>query len=216
MFNSIVVDSSGSKTDLCILGEKYGTDKSPYNTTSESRHRHPYTAVYDALFGTIRYKNIYFGEMGILNNRSMHCWRDYFPSARLYGWDFDTSLLNQARSHNLHNTSYDYMNIFDANSIETSLAKTGFLFDVLIEDTTHQPDDQLRVASVVHKYLRAGGIFVIEDVYRDIPEEFYIKSLANIAPYYSNITFITTEHVFRDSTGWNNDKLIVFHRNNLS
>lgn len=215
MFNRITVDSSGSKSDLCALGEKYGTDKSPYNQNSESNHRHPYTAFYDMLFASMRYKNINFGEMGILNNRSMQCWRDYFPNAKLYGWDFDYKLLLQAKAAGLQNVTYDHMNIFEVDSIERGLQKPSCMFDVLIDDTTHQFNDQIRIAYSAHKFMKEGGLFIIEDIFKSIPDEQFISALAPVTKYYNNITFVTTDHINKDSTGWDNDKLIVFHRNNI-
>lgn len=215
MFNSLVIDSTRSRTELCNLGAKFGTDKSPYNTTSESYHKHPYTAVYDMLFNSLRYKNINFGEMGILNNRSMQCWREYFPNANLFGWDFDENLLSNAKSHKLYRTKYAFMDIYKVESIVNGLEEANCIFDILIDDTTHQFDDQIRIANVVHKYLAPGSFFVIEDIFRNIPEERYKDSLSNLKKYYQNITFITTEHANRDSTGWDNDKLIVFVRNNI-
>lgn len=215
MFNSLLIDSSFSRTELCILGAKHGTDKSPYNTTSESFHRHPYTAVYDTIFSSLKYKKINFGEMGILNNRSMKCWREYFPNANLYGWDFDSRLLANAIEDRLHNTKYDYMDIYSIESIETALTKANCKFDILIDDTTHQFDDQVRISSVAHKYLLPGSFFIIEDVFREISEERYKSAFEPIKKYYHNITFVMTEHVSRNSDGWNNDKLIIFNRNNL-
>ena len=47
----LVIDSTESVTDLCRLGVKHPTDKSPYNESS-SLHKHPYTAVYNLLFST--------------------------------------------------------------------------------------------------------------------------------------------------------------------
>ena len=55
IINRITIDSTNSITDLCRLGAKYPTDKSPYNG---SGHRHPYTSVYDFLFSSVRYKKL--------------------------------------------------------------------------------------------------------------------------------------------------------------
>lgn len=216
MFNTLTIDSTRARTELCDLGAKYGTDKSPYNSTSESGHKHPYTAIYDALFSAFKYQIINVGEIGILNNRSMKCWREYFPYANLYGWDFDHQLLQQAISDGLHNATYAYMNVYELDSIDFALRAANCLFDILIEDTTHQLDDQIRVASVAHKYLKPGAYFVIEDVFKSIPEDQYKEALAPLERYYHNITFVMTEHAEKVSTGWDNDRLIIFNRNNVT
>ena len=42
--NSIVIDSTNSITELCLLGVKYPTDKSPYNS-DKNLHKHAYTSI---------------------------------------------------------------------------------------------------------------------------------------------------------------------------
>ena len=93
--NSITIDSTNSVTDLCLLGVKYPTDKSPYNTEG-NLHKHAYTAIYNLLFSNIRYKDIKLGELGILDNNSMLSWREFFPNAKLYGFEWFDERLDKA------------------------------------------------------------------------------------------------------------------------
>jgi hypothetical protein len=98
--NSLIIDSTNSKTDLCVLGTKYPTDKSPYNTENSvtpngSSHRHPYTAVYDFIFSPIRYNNLSLAEIGVLDNMSMRCWREYFPNTKLYGFEYNQKYIDE-------------------------------------------------------------------------------------------------------------------------
>jgi predicted O-methyltransferase YrrM len=215
--NGITIDSSNSKTDLCELGIKYPTDKCPYNTISTVTensvgHRHPYTAVYDLIFSAIRYKNIKLAEIGVLDNMSMMCWREYFPNSELYGFDFDTSYIDKGKSLNLYKTSYDFMDVKNIDSIENGLNKYG-KYDIIIEDSTHLFQDQIRVCSVAHKYLNPGGVLIIEDIFRNTNEEQYKIYLSNVMKYYSSVTFITTEHELKYSPDWDNDKLLILYRN---
>jgi predicted O-methyltransferase YrrM len=215
--NSIMVDSTKSKTDLCELGTKYPTDKSPYNTLNPvtkhgSGHRHPYTAVYDLLFSTIRYKEIKIAELGVLDNMSMLCWREYFPNANLFGFDFNSNFIRQGQNLNLEKTVYDFMDVKNVESIESGLSKYG-KYDIIIEDTTHEFDDQIRVCGVAHKYLNPGGVLVIEDIFRNIDENKYKNYLSDIMKYYSTVTFIVTEHNLKYSPNWDNDKLLILVRN---
>lgn len=215
--NSIIIDSTKSKTDLCELGVKYPTDKSPYNTINPvtlhgSGHRHPYTAVYDLLFSSMRYKDLKLAEIGVLDNMSMLCWRDYFTNAELFGFDVDNSYIQEGNNLNLSKTTYDFMNVHSVESIESGLNKYG-KYDIIIEDTTHVFTDQIRVCSVAHKYLNPGGILIIEDIFRHLNEDDYRKELQDILKYYSSITFIMTEHELKYSPNWDNDKLLILHRN---
>lgn len=215
--NSITIDSSKSMTDLCKLGIKYPTDKSPYNTQSAitkhgSGHRHPYTAVYDFIFSPIRYNNINIAEIGVLDNMSMLCWREYFPNATLVGFDINQSFLDNGKSLNLSNTTYDFMNVKDILSIKSGLSKYA-KYDIIIEDTTHQIDDQIRVCSIAHNYLKPGGILIIEDIFKNLSEDTYFEKLSNVIQYYSLITFVITEHDLKFSPNWDNDKLLILYRN---
>jgi hypothetical protein len=216
--NNLIIDSSESKTDLCLLGIKYPTDKSPYNTESPvtphgSGHRHPYTAVYDLLFSNIRNKKIKLAEIGILDNMSMKCWREYFTTAELYGFDFNEDFINQGKNLNLDNTTFDFINVNSINSIEESLSKYG-KYDIIIEDSTHVISDQINVMKVAHKYLNDGGILIIEDIFRRTDESSYYEVINEVSEFYSTTTFIITEHRLKYSPNWDNDKLLVMYRNN--
>lgn len=208
----LVIDSTESVTDLCRLGVKHPTDKSPYNE-SGSLHKHPYTAVYNLLFSYLRYNPIVLGEVGILDNMSMKCWREYFPNATLYGYEYSEMLLQKAVSDRLSNTVYSKMDVKDVNSIHSGLQ--SMMFDILIEDSTHEFGDQIRFANIAYKYVKPGGFLIIEDIFRNESEQRYVEALSGISKYFSSMTFIVTEHKLKHSPGWDNDKLLVLNRNNL-
>jgi hypothetical protein len=208
----LVVDSTESVTDLCRLGVKHPTDKSPYNE-SDSLHKHPYTAVYNLLFSYMRYNPIVLGEIGILDNMSMLCWREYFPNATLYGYEYSEMRLQKALSDKLSNTVYSKMDVKDVESIQEGLQST--MFDIIIEDSTHEFNDQIRFANIAYKHIKPGGFLIIEDIFRSESEQRYVDALAGISKYFSSMTFVVTEHKNKYSPGWDNDKLLVLNRNNV-
>ena len=208
----LVVDSTESVTDLCRLGVKHPTDKSPYNE-SDSLHKHPYTAVYNLLFSYMRYNPIVVGEIGILDNMSMLCWREYFPNATLYGYEYSEMRLQKALSDKLSNAVYSKMDVKDVESIQEGLQST--MFDIIIEDSTHEFNDQIRFANIAYKHIKPGGFLIIEDIFRSESEQRYVDALAGISKYFSSMTFIVTEHKNKHSPGWDNDKLLVLNRNNV-
>lgn len=214
-FNKLIIDSSESKTDLCELGVKFPTDKSPYNVGSSSGHRHPYTAVYDLLFSPLRYKEINFGEIGIEYNKSMICWRNYFTKAKLWGWEFYDEKIENALKDNLHDTTYLSMNVTSEESIKNGFQNAGVKFDIIIDDSTHVFEDQIRISKIVHEYIKPGGYFVIEDIFRNRSEIDYSQLIGEYSKYYHSITFIDTEHKNKMSADWDNDKLLVMVRNDL-
>ena len=217
--NSITIESTNSITDLCKLGAKYPTDKSPYatenyNTPNGSGHRHPYTSVYNFLFSSLRYKKIKLAEIGILDNMSMLCWREYFTNAELFGFEYNPNYLKLGIDAGLDNTTYDFIDIHLEESIEECLSTHG-KFDVIIDDSTHVFDDQIRFCNIAYKYLNEGGMLIIEDIFRDESEEKYKEGLSEISKYFSTMTFVLTEHELLYSPGWNNDKLLILFRNNI-
>ncbi|MEO5332529.1 MAG: class I SAM-dependent methyltransferase [Magnetococcus sp. YQC-5] len=217
--NRIVVDSSDSMTDLCVLGAQYPTDKSPYNWAPEREvARHPYTAIYDLLFSALRYQPIVLGEVGVYLNMSMHMWRAYFPNAQLYGWDFLPEILDLAKGHRLHNCYYDKLNMNDIEGVFQAFNKCNTYFDVLIDDSTHAFAHQILFAHMAYPFLKPGGMLIIEDVFRPWDEKNYEDTLRPLFKYFSSGTFIEANHRNKFSPGteipyYDNDKLLVLFRN---
>lgn len=80
---------------------------------------------------------------------------------------------------------------------------------MIIEDTTHQFEDQIRVIENVYKYLKPGGILIIEDIFKSYNENDYINRLTPILENFQDYYFIELDHNNKNSNGWNNDKLFV-------
>jgi hypothetical protein len=209
--NKLIIDSTNSVTDLCNLGAKYGTDKSPYNT-EPGLHKHSYTAVYDLLFSAMRPCAANVAEIGILNNKSMKCWRDYFEYATLIGFEYSHALLDNGKKDNLEDSEYIFMDIKSDESINKALEQAGCNYDIVIEDSTHEFEDQIRFINHIHKWMISGAILVIEDIFRSANEDDYRKALSHLEDYYSGATFIETNHANNFSPGWNNDKLLILFK----
>lgn len=213
--NKLIIDSSDSKTELCELGVKYPTDKTPYILSDERQpniHRHPYTSIYNLLFSKLKYDNIKLAEIGILFGNSLKCWREYFKNADLFGFEYEEIYLNESKGHNLNNTIIDFINVKDTESMCNTFDKYG-MFDIIIDDSTHQFDDQIRICNTLYKYLKPGGILVIEDIFRNIDENLFLTSLSESLKYYDNYTFVMAEHELKHSPGWDNDKLLILFKN---
>jgi len=220
--NRLVIDSTGAVSDMCWLTTEFGTDKSPYFYKDDpNSHRHAYSAVYDLLFANLRYQPIVFGELGILDNSSMHAWRSFFPNATLYGFEYQAHLMEQAKGHRLPRTHYVAADIGDTRLFYDALNGTQKTFDVLIDDSTHLFDHQINFVKVAVDFVKPGGMVIVEDIFREWPEERFTDALRAELPYFSSGTFIETNHAQRYSEGtqepwYNNDKLLVLHRNTLT
>lgn len=213
--NKITIDSTNSKTDLCNLGIKYPTDKSPYNT-NKFLHKHAYTAIYNFLFSNIRYNNLVIGEIGIGYNYSMMLWRDYFPNAKLFGFEVRKERIEKAIADNLPNSTYIEIDVQNKKSICNAFLKSSTMFDIIVEDSNHIFENQIDLINVAYKYLNKGGLLIIEDVYMKENENRYADSLQNLNKYFSSITFVEANHELKQSEGWDNDKLLILNRNNFN
>ncbi len=209
------IDTTLVKTNLCDLGQKFKTDKSPYNKVL---HRHPYTGVYELLFSSIKEKNINIAEIGILNNASIKMWRKYFSNARIYGFEFDDYLLKNAKKSNLKKVIYKKIDVTKKKSISQCFQSCKTKFNIIIDDSTHTFQDQINVIQETYKFLVCGGILIIEDIpinRKEYKEERFHKYLKNYYRYFSFINFIHCDHISKFSKGWNNDKMLVLIRNNI-
>ena len=216
--NRLVLDATGSITDMCSLGSEFGTDKSPYSTTW---HHHPYTAIYDLLFANLRYVPLVFGELGILDNKSMHMWRAYFAQAELYGFEFFEDKILAAKQQMIPGAHYAKADVSDRASLFHAFNGVGKKFDILIDDSTHFFEHQILFAEVAVDFVKPGGMIIIEDVFRGWNEERYLEAMESVLPFFGSASFIETNHEKAFSGGnssepyFDNDKLLVFHRNEV-
>lgn len=207
--NTIVIDSTQCTSTLCRLCSESGTDKTPYNVHG---HRHPYTAPYSLFLEPLKQKPIKFAEVGVFRGASLVAWRRFFTQARIYGYDNDVPNLDYIRNLGMPNV---FLDTIDASKVEniqeklTEATQDGELFDVIIDDASHDPADQCAMIRAALPFLKQGGLLIIEDIFRDRPTEPYERAFADIQHLVSFQTFILCEHAFRFSPGWNNDKMLV-------
>ncbi|NDB86907.1 MAG: hypothetical protein EB127_30090 [Alphaproteobacteria bacterium] len=83
------------------------------------------------------------------------------------------------------------------------------MYDIIIEDTTHRFEDQIRVIEQVHPYLKPGGILIIEDIFKSTDINEYYNALQPILHHFQSYYFVELDHDRRYSAKWNNDKLFV-------
>jgi SAM-dependent methyltransferase len=209
IFNSIIIDSTLASTKLCDIGKKYGTNKSPINLNG---HRIGYTSIYSLLFSQIKNKKINFAEIGIEKNASIKMWREYFSLASIYAFEYDDLKISAAKKNNLRKTFYFKVNVKDENSIYESFCKTRSKFDVIIDDSTHNFNDQIRVIKNCYKFLNPGGILIIEDIFKHKKEHAeinYYNNLKNFIKFFTEIFFIATEHVNNFTSNYKCEKILL-------
>ena len=208
-FKKITIDTTYFNTELCEIGKKYNSDRSPHNL---NRHRHAYTGIYHFLFHGIRTNKINVAEIGIYKNEGMKLFRDYFYNANLYGYELHQHLIDDAEKDNLRNTKYFPMEVNDPLSIKEGLEKCLDKFDIIIDDSSHVFEHQINIISNSYQYLKKGGYLIIEDIYNDMKiqdEKNYYEKLEKVKNHFSEIYFVQSEHLNRWSPMYDNDKLLV-------
>lgn len=203
---SFVFDSRADATDMCMLGAQCNADKSPFNP---SGHRHPYTPLYATLFAPYKNKPINLGEIGVAGGPSTLLWSLWFTQANFYGYDHDQNFLNHCAALGTPRSTFERLTVKEEESMRQAFAKVPGGFDILIDDSTHDVDDQIRVVNTAFPYMKSGGILIVEDIYRTVPEDEFLHGLMDVLKDCSFAAFFTTEHERRWSPGWNNDKLLV-------
>jgi demethylmacrocin O-methyltransferase len=139
---------------LDVLAHKYNTDK------RIAANNHGYTEIYYNLLRDNRDKINKVMEIGIHKGGSLRMWRDFFSLADVYGLDNHPELLFETDR---------IKSVFAEQKEETSLLEAikelGNDFDLIVDDGSHEIEDQLLSFRVFFPIVKAGGIYVIEDVF---------------------------------------------------
>jgi len=208
---TLKINYLNNSSELCEIGKKYDTDKSSQRShVSNIRHCHPYTLFYESLFKNKKNDKLKIAELGILDGGSLLMWREYFNNSEIYGFEYNNDLINNFKQKfNNDRITLSNIDVTDKDSIINAFSKTNILYDIIIEDTTHQFEDQIRVIENIYQYLRPGGILIIEDIFKSYNENDYIDRLKPILQHFKDYYFVELDHVNKNSTGWNNDKLFI-------
>jgi SAM-dependent methyltransferase len=208
---SLKINYKDISCELCELGKKYDTDKSSQRSNiTSSRHCHPYTLFYDGLFKNKREDNINIAELGILHGGSLLMWKDYFKNANIYGFEYDNNLIDKfKKKYNNDRITLANIDVKNANNISNAFSEIDVLYDIIIDDTTHKFEDQIRIIENTHKYLKPGGILIIEDIFKSYNQQYYITRLGSILDEFQDFYFVELDHTNRNSHVWNNDKLFI-------
>jgi len=143
---------------------------------------HNYTPIYHFLFNEIRNEPINIFEVGIYHGYSHYGWRDYFPNGKIYGGDIRVeTLINEDRISSFY---CDQRNPSVLSEMWNNDKLKDIMFDIIIDDGDHSfYSNYTFLVNSIHK-LKAGGIFVIEDLLNHDVEKF-LPILENIKQEFS-------------------------------
>jgi len=167
------------------IAEIYKTDK------KKSADHHNYVEIYDNWFGPIKDKVTDFLEIGILKHpmtnlfpyegASLLMWNDFFTNATINGMD-----INDHRGMNKHGKDRIKIHLGDQgdrerlkNLMESDIGKP---MDIIIDDGSHWMHHQQISLASLFKYLKPGGIYVIEDLFSSHPQPPFLPMSSQLSP----------------------------------
>lgn len=138
---------------LSELGKKYGTDKIG---------KHNYLPIYYDLFKDRRNEVKKVLEIGPAEGAGLFMFRDFFPNAAIYGAEIDPERVNKLQGlDRIEVYQCDQSNYEDLMSL---IEKTGGDIDLVIDDGSHKPTDQIFTCESLMRKLYFGATYIIEDV----------------------------------------------------
>lgn len=145
---------------------KYGTDK--------GSTEHDYGPIYEEHFWSRRLEPVSVVELGVWKGDSLRAWKEYFPSARIFGIDRDPK-------PNIPGVKIAQIEQTD----EKLIGNFGDLqgpFDIIIDDASHISSKTIRSFQLLWPHLKPGGIYVIEDLQTSYDPAHYGHDEAAVDP----------------------------------
>lgn len=131
-------------------------------------------------------------EVGTAMGGSLRCWMELYPNAHFFGISDIDELDEDVKTH-------PQMHMEIALQADPKVASLfpGVMFDVIIDDASHQVADQIATFKMLKNRVATGGKYIIEDIYPD-----------NVYPsdFMSNFRVIDLRHIKNRS----DDKLFVY------
>ena len=152
----------GKQDFLSYLANTYHSDKGTKRCYEKEGPRHFYSPVYNSYFDKIRLNKLNFLEIGIggLTGPSLKIWYKYFPNSKIFAIDIDDfARLNNDRVICLRG---DQSNRED---LKHAMEKIGMPLDIIIDDGGHYMNQQQISFGFLFKYLKPGGLYIIEDLH---------------------------------------------------
>lgn len=138
------------------LGQKHGTDKWDI---SHSFMGESYLHIYERYLEPLRGMPIKLLELGVRNGNSLRMWKEYFPSAQIYGVDFIPSCKQQEE---------DRIEILIASQDDDirlgALADRAGGFDVVLDDASHINHLTHTSFRILFPRLKPRGFYIMEDL----------------------------------------------------
>jgi len=149
------------------LNRKYGSLKA---RDTSRRVWHFLLEIYPSYLQAIRKELKSILEVGVYKGGSILALHDYCPNAKIVGVDRDLSYVPESR-FKYEMEDFERIKLIEADQEDSSaMRKVGEehgKFEVIIDDAGHRALEQIKCFEVLWPYVVAGGLYFIEDVFRE-------------------------------------------------
>jgi hypothetical protein len=149
--------------ELTKIGLAASTDKAYF---------HNFTAIYERFLFDKRETLQTLIEVGVLEGGSMKMWDSYLPGAKLLlGLDITLSKVNPETQYTdrVHLEVCDATNDGQLQTIVNKYSIAPGTVELIIDDASHIVSHQNMNIHNLWKYVKRGGIYIIEDVHTSVP-----------------------------------------------
>jgi hypothetical protein len=95
-------------------------------------------------------------EVGVADGSCLLAWREIFPNATIVGMDIH-------RSEKAHGYRIEFHMGDQCSPWDCKRATAGRLFDLIVDDATHQLENTLRTLYWLWPSVKPGGLYVVEE-----------------------------------------------------
>lgn len=158
---------------------------------------HNYTPYYDFHLRDKRSKHIRILELGVKEGMSLDLWRSSFPKAHIVG--IDQVPLKQ-RKDIIKKSRIETVNIdiYKEGALDEVCKKYEGGFHVIIDDALHRPHAQAYCIKTLWKYLKSGGVYVVEDVHPNYKKQYEKEGPETMNLFKEKIDQIWTNHAVKE------------------
>lgn len=193
---SYVIGIDSTMSELGDLFTQYGSDKDT---------NHSYGEVYERLFAD-RDSPCYVMEIGIAHGGGILAWRDWFRKAVIVGFDKEpchgpligsTDRRVYPLTPRPSRLEIHQGDMRDRDALIRAIADRRF--DVIVEDATHELDDNLRTLFWLWPCVAPGGVYVVEE-------------FANVHAYVDNLKVFAGVELHRTSAPIPNELIVAVRK----
>lgn len=142
---------------LLDLFEKYSSVDNHYGTDKITTHS--YGVLYTTIMAQYTNRPINILEIGVFSGASALVWSMYLPYATIDGIDITMDNIR----FGLDNPRIRFQ-VIDGTQNDAPSKLNHQTYDIIIDDASHTPESQIASFGIFAKYLRTGGVYIIEDI----------------------------------------------------